>query len=59
MTLSKTIVILIIAFSFLSGPFLIYGEESSTHPGDAREVIQVEVDASIDAVWTAYTTASG
>ena len=59
MTTPKTFVVFIITFLFLFAPVSLSGNESSTDLIDTREVTQTEVDASIDDVWSAFTTTSG
>ena len=55
----KTLVLLIITFSLLSPRVLFSGNESRIDPFDNRELIETEVEASIDEVWNAFTTTSG
>ena len=59
MPLPKIFFTFTIASPFLFAPVLLTGDTSSADLIDARQVIQTEVDASIDDVWSSFTTTSG
>jgi uncharacterized protein YndB with AHSA1/START domain len=55
----KTLALLILLFSLLFSRVLFSGNDSRIDPIDNREVVETEVEASIDEVWSAFTTTSG